>query len=484
MGASPNERRSKRKDIKKFYNQRCANVYGRLEFVAMKKIKKSAEVAAEEGTHQLTGIEVHEVSVVDRAANMRRFITRKSETPAETAARVQAKIAERGGNGPGAELDAVDPIVASVTEKAKDVADVADVADGGDLSTVHAHAASAHAAAATAHAAAAEGVSGKKAKKSGVAPLPPPAGASTETVVAPSSAAVTDEDPEAELLALAKSADITVAANPDGSVAITVDENAPILLNPSLPGSVTDKVKASVIAGIDAIMLRIATLRQNVVGSDGSYGASGSPSALNDIWYITDMLYALYSIGGPSWEIEQAGDAVEKSADGTPVRKNKLISATRVAKLKLAHVAMKYAHGDMENVFKELDCEGGDATGEMASQTTATNGAPTNFAKAATVDAPAKDIKEDPAFIALAAELERSKAELTKSKQGAEALQKIVANQGDIIAKARGTVAPSNVSGESSPTPIVAEVEWPRDLAAPTVPLSKNFGRDDQRARR
>lgn len=438
-------------------------------------IKKSAEGATEEGTHQLTGIEVHEVSVVDRAANMRRFITRKAdETPAETSARIQAKIAERGDKLPGAEADAIDQSV-SVAEKGDKNA--SDVADGGNLSTVHAHAASAHAAAATAHAEDA----GKKTKKAGVAPLPPPAGAVAPVAEVPS-VVVVEGDPEAELLALAKSADITVATNADGSIAITVDENAPILLNPSLPGSVADKVKASVIAGIDAIMLRIATLRQNVVGSEGSYGASGSPSALNDIWYITDMLYALYSIGGPSWEIEQAGDSVAKSSDGTPVQKNKLISATRVAKLKMAHVAMAYAHKDMDNVFKELDTEGGDATGEMASQTTATNGAPTNFAKAATVEPP-KDIKADPQFIALSAELELSKAELAKSKTGAEALQKIVSNQSDIIAKARGSVAPSNVSGESSPAPVAAEVEWPRDLAAPTVPLSKSFGRDNQRAR-
>ncbi len=465
----------------------------------MKKIKKSAEVATEDGTHQLTGIEVHEVSVVDRAANMRRFITRKAdETPAETAARIQSKIEARGDKSPGAELDAAAALVSSVVaEKAKDAADVA---DGGDLSTVHAHAASAHAAAATAHAAAAEDA-GKKTKKA-VAPLPPPAGAGA---VAPVAASTDVSDPEAELLALAKAGgvetfatskatDITVATNPDGSVAITVDENAPVILNPSLPASVADKVKASVVAGIDAIMLRIATLRQNVLDSKGSYSASGTPQELYDIWYIRDMLCALYDIGGPCWEIEQAGDVAAAAiadvmkAAGVPVRKNKLISQARVMKLKMAHEAMRYAHSDMEKVFKELDTEGGDATGEMASQTAASNGSPTpsapsNFAKAATV-APAKDIKEDPAFIALAAELERSKAELTKSQKGAEALQKIVANQGDIIAKARGSVAPSNVSGESSPAPVVVEVEWPRDLAAPTVALSKNFGRDDQRPRR
>lgn len=451
-------------------------------------IKKSDATTAEGGTHQLTDIQVHEVSVVDRAANKRRFITTKAdETPAETAARIQAKITARGDLTPGAEADST--IVAEKADTA---------ADGGDLSTLsipamHAQAASAHAHAASAHAAAAE-AGKKKTSKASVAPLPPPSG-----VTAPAAPEVI-ADPEAELLALAKSAasepaatapavtekaaEIAVMTNEDGSITISVDDQPTTISNPSLPSAVQDKVKMSVVAGIDAIMLRMATLRQNVLNSKGSYSSSGTPSELSDLYYICDMLYSLYSIGGPSWEIEQAADAaldatdVAKSAGSVKVQKNKIINMARTLKLKAAHSAMEYAHKDMGKILKELDSEGGDATGEMASQTTATDGAPSNFAKAA------KDIKEDPAYLSIVEELKKRDEELKKNAAAIASLQKLAANQGELIAKARGSVAPSN-SGEQIPVVIVQEdVQWDLDLAAPSRPVSKSFGRDNERPRR
>ncbi len=466
-------------------------------------IKKADAETTEGGTHQLTDIQVHEVSVVDRAANKRRFITTKAdETPAETAARIQAKIAARGDLTPGADADAT--IVA--TEKKDD--DISGEVPS-QIPIAHAHAASAHAAAATAHAAAAEASSGaKKTSKASVAPLPPPSG------VAPAATAPVVEtiaDPEAELLALAKSsasepvaasteivatkaAEIAVTTNEDGSVVIMVDDQPTTISNPSLPSAVQDKVKTSVVAGIDAIMLRMATLRQNVLNSKGSYSASGTPSELSDLYYICDMLYSLYSIGGPNWEIEQAADAaldasgvaksVTKSADSIKVQKNKVINMARTLKLKAAHVAMAYAHKDMDNVLKELDTEGGDATGEMARgeastpASTPSGVAPSNFAKAA------KDIKEEPEYLSIVEELKKRDEELKKNAIAIASLQKLAANQGELIAKARGSVVTSNAAEQIPVVSAQEDVQWDLDLAAPSRPVSKSFGRDNERPRR
>ena len=450
-----------------------------------------ADSASGEGVHQLTDIQVHEVSVVDRAANKKRFVTVKADgSPEETAARIQA--------------------VDDVSKAKKD--DNAEDTSGevpSQIPIAHAQAASAHAQAASAHAAAAQacadGTSKKKTSKaSDVAPLPPPASAVS---AAPAAVSVeTVANPEEELLALAKSsgaaataettkaAEIAVQPNADGSITITVDDQPTTISNPSLPATVQDKVKTSVVAGIDAIMLRMATLRMNVLNSKGSYSASGTPSELSDLYYICDMLYSLYSIGGPNWEIEQAADAaldangVTKSiakSDSVKVQKNKVITMARTLKLNAAHKAMEYAHKDMDGVLKELDSEGGDATGEMARgaaavAATPADTAPSNFAKAAE-----KDIKETPEYLALVSELKTRDEELKKRDNTISALQKTVEDQGSVIAKARGIVAPSNSVEQIGVVKAADdEVEWPLDLAASRKPINKNFGRDNERARR
>jgi len=205
------------------------------------------------------------------------------------------------------------------------------------------------------------------------------------------------------------------------------------------------------------------------------------------------MLYSLYNIGGPRWEVQQAADAAldrtEASADvakaagvEVPVRKNKVITMARVMKLQAAHKAMKYSHDDMAKVLKELDSEGGDATGEMSSDSQATNGTPaTNFAKAetapvvATTPAPAvvteKDIESDPRFVAM-------KNALTKTQTDLANVQQIATQQAATLAKARGSIATSNVSVDKVANVREASsdaVEWPRDLAADTTKLNKRF---------
>lgn len=456
--------------------------------------KAAATVAAPEATHELTGMSIQEVSAVDRAANRRKFLVTKNETPEETAARVQAKIAERGDAAPGA-----------VAKDDLGTSDLPTPVPGSP--EAHAAAASAHAHAASAHANAAAGKK-KTEKGADVVPLPE-AGVSAPAVVAAPAAVASTVDPVAEMEALAKAendkaeaakvatvpttkaTDVVVTPNPDGSVTIAVDDQ-PVVLTPSLPGAVADKVKTSVVAGIDAVMLRIATLRQSVVESKSSY-SDGTPSELGDIYYITEMLYSLYNIGGPRWEVQQAADAAldrtEASADvakaagvEVPVRKNKVITMARVMKLQAAHKAMKYSHDDMAKVLKELDSEGGDATGEMSSDSQATNGTPaTNFAKAetapvvATPPAPAvvteKDIESDPRFVAM-------KNALTKTQTDLANVQQIATQQAATLAKARGSIATSNVSVDKVANVREASsdaVEWPRDLAADTTKLNKRF---------
>ncbi len=284
-----------------------------------------------------------------------------------------------------------------------------------------------------------------------------------KTDVAPiPSAATVSADPAGDVLSLAEdltkdATTIDVLVDGAGGVQVSVIEPAPT----AAPASVIDAVKASVLAGIDAVSLRLATLRSNVEGSKVTYSTSGTPSELYDIWYIRDMLCALYDIGGPQWEIEQAGDsAVAATKSETPVLKNKVISKARIMKLQAAHKAMAYAHEDMNKVLKEFEED--DGTGETKP------------------DASAENTDEMKADLSKAKEsIAQKDIELNKAKTSIDTLQKLVADQGKIIAKARGSIAPSNVVLEKG-TPTKSDsdkVVWPSDMASDKSPKlgSKNF---------
>lgn len=435
----------------------------------LKKIKKATTATpAPEATHVLTDMKIAEVSTVNRAANRRTFLVTK-----EDAARAAAKAEALGDAAPAA---------AVTTATTKDDLGSSDLPPMGSPAA-HAHAASAHAAAASAHAAAADASEGDKKKK-------------TEKTAAPALTppGVSAADPIAEMAALTKTlegktekgdvTDVTVAANEDGSLTISVDSSQAPIVSPA-PAAIVDAVKVAVLAGIDAVKARVDMLRESVSNSKGSYSMSGTPVELYDIWYIRDMLCALYDIGGPSWEIEQAVDgATDAIADmakavGVPISKNKVISKARIMKMQASHKAMKYAHDDMAKVLKELDSEGGDATGEMArgaaAVTTTPDGTPpSSFAKAEEKI----DIEKNPIVIALREQLAKSSATIT-------ALEQTTKNQAQTIAKARGIAPASNAlvasSIEKSSVQEDDTVVWDRDLAAPARPISKSFGRDGVR---
>lgn len=460
-------------------------------------------------THELTNMRVDEVSAVDRAANKRKFlVTKNDETPAETSARIQAKIAARGDAGPG-------------------VIDKADKGDDNDDATVpgtpaaHAHAASAHAAAASAHANAAAQAKPTpvKTEKSGdVVPLP---GSTSVTTTAKNATEDkgTSVDPIAEMEALAKetnaeaakvgasstkkSDDVSLAVlDANGNVAATLNvsvDDAATATGTAAPAEVINSIKTALVGGIDAVSARIAQLRANILASRNISSTYGTPTELYDIWYIRDMLCALYDIGGPAWEVQNAADAAEDelakaASEGKPVStitKNKVITKARIMKMQAAHKAMEYAHADMKKVLKEMDSEGGDATGEVASATQATDGTPktTNFEKS---DGASKDIEKDPRFVALQTELSKAQTELKtkgdelaakagelkKAQDSVATLQALASRQAATLETARGSVGKSNkVVDNGSPARETNSdsFQWPRDLAADRSKIDKRF---------
>lgn len=370
---------------------------------------------AADGVHELTDMKVHEVSIVDAAANKRRFlVTKKGETTVDRAAVAEKMkaLAAAGERLPGAELDAAD-VAAKVAPAIVAAPAVA-------------------------------------AKAADVVPIPPPATAVSAVIV----------DPIAALDALNKSIEVEATPQLDGSVTITVADTTPAPVS-AAPAEVQDKIKVAVIGGIDAIIARLQTLSAAVASSKGTWSDSGVPQELYGLWYIRDMISALYDIGGPSWEIEFAAEAAIDGMDSEMAKAkssaHKAITAARVGKLMATHRALKYCASDLGTLLKELN-------GVVPAAVAAVVEAPTAKSTGTVEPAPAVaiDIFSDPRFIALTKAQEESAAIIAR-------LQSMVAEQAETITKARNSVASSNGDDNNIRPPATKsdKVVWARDLAAP-----------------
>ncbi len=406
----------------------------------------SVETSKASGVFELTDLTVSEVSLVDRGANRREFLVKK-----------KASAGARGEVITGAPK--INPLLKNDAELA-----ALDAADAGvKTGTV-------------------------EASKTEAAPAAAPAVKEAPAVVAP-----VDEAAELAKLRAAvgpgvaptKKADVTITPQEDGSVTVSVENDAPVVTPPVAPASVIEAVKVATLAGIDAISERLMKLRSDV--SSGATLQNWSQAGQHDLWgqswYLKDMIDQLCYIGGPMWEIEQAGDAamdVDKSAHDKKVAKaHKAITAARLEKMRGIHKAMIYAHNDMDKLIKELDSEAGSATDGKETPDTGTQYQPdrgSSFAKAETVTAPvavaAAVVKAaDPELI----EMKRSLAE---QSQMVESLRQIVAEQSATINKSR-TAQDSNSNpveddvqksrhGEADRDNL--NVKWPMDLADRKVP--------------
>lgn len=368
---------------------------------------------------ELTNMEIVEVSIVGRPANEREFLLRKkAEKKAADEAAAKA-VAE-----PEAAQEGIDLVAAAKAAE--------------DLKALDAAAKAAEDAQKVADAA----------KAVAEKPAPAPAAKAAE---------IADPIAAAGALAAATKADITVST-PSGDVTVTV-EDAPAPVVPA-PQALIDKVKAATLAGIDAIAARLAKFRQDVdSGTVSSYNDSGRSEVLwNHIYYINGMLDALYDIGGPSWEIESAGDAAQDVDKSAAVNKaHKAITAARVKKFAAVHKCMTYAMKDFSGVLKELANDQDENVLEEEPPV-----APTSKA-AAPAPAPA------PAVVAPAIPPEIT-AQMGQLSTMVNSLKATVAKQASEIAKARNTVNGSNaqIDDEKVATSVPSHdtVIWPADLAA------------------
>ncbi len=388
-----------------------------------RRIRKSAEVVAAEPApaeiHELTNITVEEVSMVDRPANERKFLLRKAKEKAEAAAKAAELPVPELVAEPAEEIDLVAAAKAMEDLKAKDAEDLAK----------------------------------KKAEES--AQVSDPAAALTDLVAATKT-------------------DVTVETA-EGAITVSIpDEPARV---PAAPPELIDKVKTATLAGIDAIAARVASFRSAVeTGAPSPYSSSGTSDVLWDhVYYIKGMLEALYDIGGPSWEIESAGDAasdVDKS--GVAKAGHKSITASRVAKLAAIHKGMTYCMKDYAGIMKELSQEQ-DEEGDLevdpttaGTELTGKNTPP--IAKAAPVVAPAPVIvAPDPVVLNKLNELT---AMITT-------LKGTVAEQAVALAKARNSNGGSNALSVdevvANDVPNTDTNIWPADMAPQTNIKKRRF---------
>jgi hypothetical protein len=380
------------------------------------RIKKSAEVAAtataEPTVHELTNITVQEVSLVDRPANERTFLLRKkAEEAAKDDAEKTAKTA--------ADALAVETTIETVE------------AEGIDL---------------VAAAKAAEELKAKDA-------------ADLAKKQVDEAAATTAA---ADLVSAAK-ADITVTTADGSAVTVSVPEVTEPVVVPAAPAELIDKVKAATLAGIDAIAARLVKFRSDVNTSPVSpWSTAGTSDVLwSHIYYLKGMLEALYDIGGPSWEIESAGDAVDKSVK----KGHKAITTARVAKLGAIHTALTYCMKDYAGVMKELTQEQDDAAALDLDPLTAGTELTGKAAPVVVATPIAPVTKADPIVEEL--------------KKSVEALTNTVAKQSAEMAKARNSVAQSNsLPPEEIPATDVPSRDifvWPSDLAPPINIKKRRF---------
>jgi hypothetical protein len=281
-----------------------------------RRIRKSEEPGK---VHELTDMVVEEVSLVDRAANKRKFLVTKQDgagggSPAND-------------NASAPEGETIDPVAARAeldklaAQAAQDVA-VKDAADA-------------------AEAAAQKAAETADPPEQTAAPVetPAPVAASEAPVVAPASAeaaAAPATDPVEAIKALAPPVKKDAAADEEAQEQVEAFE-------------MSGQMKAALQGSLQAVADRLAVLRSLVDGamevSDPSYGVPYGVYA--HIEYMCSMLYGVEALGGPEWEVAAA--AMTSKADGKPVKKvGRPMRKDRFERLKSAAKSLSDLINEME----------------------------------------------------------------------------------------------------------------------------------------
>lgn len=385
------------------------------------KINKEA-TKVEDGPHELTNITVKEVSVVDRAANQRKFLVTKN-----------AK--NRGRNS------------AATTTDEDDI----------DLNTLP-RISSAELAEKTETQKAAEAL----------------ATATASAVAAPVAAPV---DALKALDALAVEAAAVVVVTPVVATAPTKKDDLPvavtIVAEPEPLSPSAEALKSAILAGIDLITTKVGEWRKAVEAADKTNtDVSGRPYCTWEYsYYLTRMINNLSDIGGPEWDVLNA--TIGKATTGEVTKANKAITAARIGVLKGIHDGIQHCAGGMSKVMKEL-------TDESADEIVAPD-ASSSFAKAdgPGVVASAHVVAAAPAIAAPSAEVSalvtkfaELSAKVTKSDELVSSLRSIVQAQATELAKSRTEVSSNALSVDNEKVSKAGShnatlEQWPDDLAPP-----------------
>lgn len=396
----------------------------------MTRIRKAAKANGKsDGPHELTNMEVQEVSVVDRAANQRKFlVTKADEAPAGAVASDEDDIVLNGsaGDDPASRLDAADAakVGKSDAQKALDAKDAADQAEY-------------------------LAAKARLEKEQGGSA----ASASPKDSTAPVAASVADASAQDAVKALDQlAAEVGTGASGD------IKKDDPVAVVVVTPGAGTnptaEKVKAAILAGIDEIAAKVGQWRAAIEASDekNTDQISGRPWAVWEYsYYIERMIGSISNIGGPDWEMLNATIGKEISAEIELAKSAKAITIARVGTLKGIHKGMAHCTESMGKLMKDFDDAPSDVQNSDAS-----------FAKAAPVAVPvAATPPVDAATIAKVAELEgvvktltdmvSAQSERLKKREGEVSSNAIVGSQAEIVRKAD--------DGD--------KIDWPGDLAPP-----------------
>lgn len=369
---------------------------------------------------ELTNIKVEEVSLVDRAANQRKFVVVKradkkgtgAPITAEDAAKALLKAQENGAGTPAAELDARDAAAKN---------------------------------------------------------------ASTETAVVPAETVAAPVIEPAPTAPASKSEVDIVVTESGGTVDISVSAT-PSFAEGSAKALLMTKLRMAWLGAIDAIRLRLDALTQSVNSpSDGVYITW---EAYNHVDYIRCMLESFYSIGGPEWDIAVAAVAAAAMAKSDTVKKQTedlknigtAISASNVRKTFDVQAALKALLGPAPIVEALKTEEKPAVKTESIASTEPVVVAPVvaiaPVAPAIPTGIAPIDITQDPAFKAM--------QEALKTQEQAVALLKanMTAQEKD-LAKARSTIRSNALTDDSQTSH--NEVVWDRDMASPTAQVRRTI---------
>lgn len=368
---------------------------------------KQNDIEKDDELYELKNIRVKEVSVVDRAANKRRFLLMKRNddgTKTEDArAEARAAIHER------------DPEMA-----AKDAAD------------------------------AAEYKARKEAEEAAAA-----AAASTETIVVPETAPAAAPVVEAEKV---ETAPVVENTAPAAETAVT--NEAPAAAAPAAAAPVVKetlvvgtRAKAALKAAIGAIHEQLDILTGAVDKAEPTETGmlAYSYPVYEHIENAQRMLASLCHIGGPEWEVHAAAVASVASKKDEKVEKvGRAISSVRVTKLRDIHGKIEAVQKAMTEFLSEVDS---DQTEEAPA------------AKKEDVSAPPPVVETKKEEVPPAPVIPEA---VTKMADQLERLTKVVSSLSESANRSR-TVVQSNVIQNEPVVKREEKVYWPPDLASPAA---------------